>query len=158
MSWLSFNGSTSGFLLLSPPVYVYTFCHETQLCFIAVVFIWFIFFSVTVAWLSSKPLYSNRAIRYEIKRQWCEHRWLVYRDWFELVFESLEKSSDSSRKQIFRDIIKNFFLILSCSCMLYVLIRTASSRRTKSVQSTYHYLKKIEKSLNHPHLPPDPTP
>ena len=40
-------------------------------------------------------------------------------------FQSLQNSSNSSRKQIFRD----FFLILSCNCMLCVLTRIASSRQ-----------------------------
>ena len=43
----------------------------------------------------------------------------------ELFFQSLQNSSNSSRKQIFRD----FFLISSWNCMLCVLIRIASSRR-----------------------------
>ena len=40
-----------------------------------------------------------------VELQSLEHRWLVYRGWFELVFEFLENTSDSSRKQIFIDII-----------------------------------------------------
>ena len=39
------------------------------------------------------------------------HRWLVYLrvSWFELVFESIRKCYNSSRKQIFRDILVVFF-------------------------------------------------
>ena len=46
-----------------------------------------------------------------VKPQWLEHRWLVYRHdggQFELVFECLENSSDSSRKQIFTSIYEVF--------------------------------------------------
>ena len=60
-----------------------------------------------------------------VKPQWLEHGWFVYRGWFELFFQSLQNSSNSSRKQIFRD----FFSYLSWNCMLCVHIRTASSRR-----------------------------
>ena len=62
------------------------------------------------------------SVRCTVKPQWLEHGWLVYRGWFELFFQSLQNSSNSSRKQIF-----SFFL--SCNCMLCVLIRIASSRR-----------------------------
>ena len=47
-----------------------------------------------------------------VKPQWLEHGWLVCRGYFELVFEFLGNSSDSSRKQIFRDILGFFQLII----------------------------------------------
>ena len=33
-----------------------------------------------------------------VKLQWLEHRWLVHHGWFGLGFESVDHSSDSSRK------------------------------------------------------------
>ena len=45
-----------------------------------------------------------------------EHRWLVYSGWFEPVFESSGSSSESSRKQIFRNILIIFLLCHVC-CM-----------------------------------------
>ena len=49
-------------------------------------------------------------------------RWLVYRDWFELVFESLGKSSDSWRKLIFGIIFWEIFLWF---CWVYTQQRPA---------------------------------
>ena len=43
-----------------------------------------------------------------VKLQLLEHHWLIYRGWFKLVFESLGNSSNSSRKQIFMDILGKF--------------------------------------------------
>ena len=48
-------------------------------------------------------------------------------------FQSLQSSSNSSRKQILR-----VFLLLSWHCMLCVLIRIASSRRFLWVHSTFN--------------------
>ena len=45
-------------------------------------------------------------MKYTVSPQRLEHGWLVYRGWFELFFQSLQNSSNSSRKQIFND----FFL------------------------------------------------
>ena len=39
-----------------------------------------------------------------VKPRWHEHRWLIALGWFELVFESLRSSSESTRKQLFRKI------------------------------------------------------
>ena len=41
---------------------------------------------------------------YTVKISWFEQRWLIYLGWFKFIFESLWNSSDSSRKQIFREI------------------------------------------------------
>ena len=48
-----------------------------------------------------------------VKRQWCEHWWLVNRGWLELVFEPQGNicTSNSSRKQIFRDIFNDRFYL-----------------------------------------------
>ena len=43
-----------------------------------------------------------------VKFQWLEHILLIYSGWFKLVFESVWNSSDSSRKQIFRDVLRKF--------------------------------------------------
>ena len=53
---------------------------------------------------------SNRWVFVIGHLQRLEHRWPIYWGWFELVFESLKKFSDSSRKQIFRDSLGYFFL------------------------------------------------
>ena len=37
--------------------------------------------------------------------KWFEHRWFVYRAWFELVFESLGNSFNGFWKQMFRDTV-----------------------------------------------------
>ena len=77
---------------------------------------------------------------------------LVYHGWFELVFNLLRSSSDSSRKQLF-GIFKGKFLISSWKCMFCVLIKIAPSN-----EYTKHtiILQKIEKtSQNHPHMPPE---
>ena len=46
--------------------------------------------------------------------QWLEHGWLDYRGWFELFFQSLQNSSNSSRKQIFRDFFSFYHGIVCC--------------------------------------------
>ena len=43
-----------------------------------------------------------------VKPQWVEHGYLVYHGWFKLIFESLRNFSDSSRKRIFRVILRIF--------------------------------------------------
>ena len=50
------------------------------------------------------------------KLQWLGHRWLVYRGWFLLVFESLWNSSDSSRKQIIKDFFFYFIMKMYVVC------------------------------------------
>ena len=50
-----------------------------------------------------------------VEPRWLEHRWLVYHGKFELVFESLRNSSDSSRKQIFKEIFL-FYPEIVCLC------------------------------------------
>ena len=68
--------------------------------------------------------------------------------------------SDNSRKQIFRGIWGkcSHFLILWWKCLLFVLIRIASSRWVQWVHSTYHYFIEHRKAfLNHPHLCSDLT-
>ena len=67
-----------------------------------------------------------------VKPQWQEHRWLVYCRWFELVFESLGNSSDSSRKQMFRDIFENF----SCLIMNIFVVYTHRSDFSEYTQQT----------------------
>ena len=46
----------------------------------------------------ARPKYGS-----EVKLHWLEHWWLVYRGWFELVFDSLRNSSGASRKQILKE-------------------------------------------------------
>ena len=62
---------------------------------------------------------------------------------FDLGFESLENSSDSSSRQIFFGIHSYFIL----KYMLCVFIRIASSKRFWWVHSTYHYLKKDRNNI-----------
>ena len=92
----------------------------------------------------------------KVKLRWLEYRWRVYHDWFgERVFESLGNSSDSSRKQMFRDILTNV-LLLSWKCILCVLIRIVSWGDSNSYTQYTTILKTIENtSLNYPHLPSD---
>ena len=52
-----------------------------------------------------------------VKFRRLEHRWLLYHGWFELVSESLEHSSNSSRKQIFRDISAKVSLQVNVCCV-----------------------------------------
>ena len=99
-----------------------------------------------------------------VKPECLEHRWLFYHGWFELVFESLRNSSDSSRKQIFWKKI----LVLSENCMLCVVIRIALSKRFLCIHSTNNYWvknrkkkkkkKKKKKSLTYRYLFPDLAP
>ena len=56
-----------------------------------------------------------------IKLQWLEHRWLVCRGCFELLFESSESPSDRSRKQILRDILKKFSYFIMQMYFVYPL-------------------------------------
>ena len=49
-----------------------------------------------------------------VELRWLEYRWLVYHGLFELVFESLRNSSDSSRKQIFNEIFLFYREIVCC--------------------------------------------
>ena len=51
---------------------------------------------------------------YTVKPQWLEHGWLVYRGWFELFFQSLQNSSNSSRKQIVNDFYLFYYEIVCC--------------------------------------------
>ena len=74
-----------------------------------------------------------KAYKLQVCPQWLEHGWLVYRGWFKLFFQSLQNSSISSRKQIFRD----FFSYLSWNCMLCVLISIASSSTAIAQENKY---------------------
>ena len=51
---------------------------------------------------------SNSWFKLYIWYLWFVHRRLVNRGWFEIFFESLGNSSDSSRKQIFGNILRKF--------------------------------------------------
>ena len=55
------------------------------------------------------------------KIQWPEHRWLVYRGWFELVFEV------KKILQIFRYIFRKI-ISWKIKCILYVLIEAILMR------------------------------
>ena len=52
-----------------------------------------------------------------VELKWLEHRRIVYHGLFELVFELLTNFSDSSRKQILREI----FLFYEIVCCVYSL-------------------------------------
>ena len=60
-----------------------------------------------------------------------EHRWLVYHGLFELVFESLRNSSDSSRKQIFKEIFLFYREIVCCVYSLELPHRGDSNEYTQ---------------------------
>ena len=49
-----------------------------------------------------------------VEPQYLEHRWLVYHDYFVLISESLWNSTDSSRKQIFREISLFYHEFVCC--------------------------------------------
>ena len=67
-----------------------------------------------------------------VEPRWLEHRWLVYHVSFELVFQSLRNSSDSSRKQIFKEI---FLFYREIVCCVYSL---ESPHRGDSNEYTQH--------------------
>ena len=102
------------------PSSVEGFCHYMYLHWRFSVLKWFLQMHTKDGPIQMSDLQAKGT--FTVETQWHEHRWLIYNGWFELLFQSLQNSSNSSRKQIFRD----FFLILSC--MLYVLIKIASSR------------------------------
>ena len=90
-----------------------------------------------------------------VELQWLEHRWLVYLGLFELIFESLRDFSDSSRKQILREVFLFYHEIVCC---VYIL---ESSHRYDSNEYTQHtiiLLKTENISLNYRHLLPDLAP
>ena len=51
-----------------------------------------------------------------VKLQWLEHGWLVYRGWFELVFESLGNFTIDQENKIFRDFREIFLLYDETVC------------------------------------------
>ena len=57
--------------------------------------------------------HSNHS-RNTVELQWLEHRWLVYHGLFDLIFESLRKFSDSSRKQILWEFFSFYYEIVCC--------------------------------------------
>ena len=52
--------------------------------------------------------------RHTVELRWLEHRWLVYHGLFELIFVSLRNFSDSSRKEILREILLFYYEIVCC--------------------------------------------
>ena len=68
--------------------------------------------------------------------QWLEHGWLVYRRWFKLVFQSLQNSSNSSRKEIFMFFFFLFYHgIVCCVYSLESPHRGDSNEYTLNIQS-----------------------
>ena len=57
---------------------------------------------------------NSRLLKYTVEHGWLEHQWLVYHGKFELVLEFLWNSSDSSRKQIFKEIFLFYCEIAYC--------------------------------------------
>ena len=68
--------------------------------------------------------------------------WLVYLGLFQLIFESLGNSSDSSRKQIFKDILGFFSYFFQEK----VCFSIESPRRCDSNEQTEHTI--IEKKFH----------
>ena len=90
-----------------------------------------------------------------VELQLLEHRWLLCYGLFELIFVSLRNFSDSSRKQILREIFLFYYEIVCC---VYSL---ESPHRGDSNEYTQHtiILLKIENiSINYRHLLPDLAP
>ena len=87
-----------------------------------------------------------------VKLEWLKHRWLVYRGWFKLMFESPGNPSDCSRKQIFREI---FRIYLENACSLYSLKLPHKGNFNKYSQQTINLWKIVKTSLNYHHLPTD---
>ena len=91
---------------------------------------------VTMIFLSAqmtvKDNHDHLVLYIIVESRWLEHRWLVYHGLFELVFESLENSSFSSRKQIFKDI---FLFYREIVCCVYSL---ESPHRGDSNEYTQH--------------------
>ena len=54
-------------------------------------------------------------VSYTVELQWLEHQWLLYHALFKLIFESLQIFSDSSRKQILKEIFL-FYYEIACLC------------------------------------------
>ena len=81
--------------------------------------------------------------------QWLEHWWLVYRGWFEHVFESLGNSYDSSRKQIIRD-ISGKFSYRENVCCVYSLESPHRGDSDEYTQDTIILYKVKKTSLNIP--------
>ena len=79
----------------------------------------------------------------------------VYRGWFELFFQSLQNSSYSSRKQIFRDFFLFYHGIVCCVYSLELPHRGDSNEYT---QHTIFVLKIEKISQNYRYLLPDLVP
>ena len=102
--------------------------------------------------LQAEDPYVTENIQYNLNGS---HWWLVYHGWFELFFQSLQNSSNSSRKQIFRE----FFLFYhGIVCWVYSVYSLESPHRGDSNVYTQHtiILLKIENtSLNCRYLFPE---
>ena len=66
-----------------------------------------------------------------------------YHGWFEHVFESLRNSSDSSRKQIFRDILEEFSYFI----MKIYVVSTHKNCLISYFKLTYNYFKEAQKAI-----------
>ena len=85
-------------------------------------------------------------IKDTVELRWLEHRWLVYHGLFELIFESLQNFSDSSRTHISRKIFLFYYEIVC------YLLRSDSN---EYMQHTIILLKIENISINYCHLLPD---
>ena len=72
------------------------------------------------------------------KTSMIAHERLVYRGWFEPIYESLENSSDSSRQHIFKNILRNIVLIYHESvCCIYSLEPPHRGNSNENTQRTF---------------------
>ena len=62
----------------------------------------------------ARDIHEDASHKHTVELQWYEHRWLIYHGLFELIFESLRNFSDSSRKQILREILFFYNDIVYC--------------------------------------------
>ena len=99
--------------------------------------------------------YNKKNISSTVKLRWLEHRWLVYHGLFELIVESLRNFSDSSSKQILREIFLLYYEIVCCVYSLELPHRGNSNEYT---QHTIILLKIKNISMNYRHLLPDLVP
>ena len=83
------------------------FVHQFLLCIVG---IWGMFLNMPRVYAYNWHI----ATAYTVELQLLEHRWLVYHGLFELIFESLRIFSDSSRKQILREIFLFYHEIVCC--------------------------------------------
>ena len=67
---------------------------------------------IVLNWQLAGIKYNITELRSTVKLQWLEHRWLVYRGWFE------GNSSDWLRKQIFRDSLGKFSYFIMKMCVV----------------------------------------